>query len=447
MKQHFFLIIGLYLLLPLLPVYLFLQAAGSDIPFHLVISRIAGIYAFVWYSLQFILASRLRPVEWAASQDKRLTLHMLLATGLLVIVLIHTGFGDEKHASRIQAGFGGTADTVFLYATLFSALFFTNYFIRFLPFLIPFRDKLTSLLSLTHEKCRLLHYAMPAGLLLVIVHILLLPGNDLAVFKICMVLIAGTGLAAFSIHRFLIPRLILNHPWKVAEVIQESSSVTTLAFDPPAGKRFRHAAGQFCYICPLDDQFPRQFHPFTISSNPQAPRPTVTVKHVGDFTSLLKKIKPGTPVGIDGPYGKFTCRKTSPGSELVFIAGGIGITPMLSMLRDLSQEDPIRKAFLIWNVRDPKDLICREEVEAQSRQVKNFIFEPVISGLGQWGGRKGRINEKLLRELLQIHGFRTKDKSTIFFICGPPAMISTTVSALKTMGISGRQIHTERFAF
>ena len=165
----------------------------------------------------------------------------------------------KKAANELQAGFGGTADTVFLYAILFSSLFFSNYFIRFVPYLIPYRDKISSRLHLTYERCQILHYAMPIGMLIAIFHIILLPGDDLTTFKICMTTISCIGLAIFFIHKFYIPRSAHKDPWNVNSVIEESETITTLSFELPKGKQFKHVAGQFCYIRPIDETIPDQF--------------------------------------------------------------------------------------------------------------------------------------------------------------------------------------------
>lgn len=448
-KIIFFLFLS-HLLLPALPAYLFIQGAENHVSIYIIISRVAGIYAFVWYSMQFTLTTRIRLLERIYALDKRIILHMIFSLCTLAVVLIHTTFGNERAASELQAGFGGTADTVFLYAVLFSSLFFSNYFIRFVPYLIPYRDKISSRLRLTYERCQILHYAMPIGMLIVIFHIILLPGNNLIAFKICMTTISCIGLSVFFIHKFYIPKSAYKDPWNVNGIIEESETITTLSFEHSKGKQLKHSAGQFCYIRPIDETIPDQFHPFTISSGSRDNHPSITFKNVGDFTAQLKNIRTGVPVAIIGPYGQLSYSHVPSRHALVFIAGGIGITPMLSMLKDISEDDPDRKILLIWNVRFTSDFIRYEEIKSMGQQMRNFIFEPIVSGENQWEGRKGRISEALLTELFKIHEFysiNTQYSKTAFFICGPPLMTTTVCIALKKIGVKKVQIHTERFAF
>ncbi len=449
--SEFLLIFFLYLMLPLIPISFFLQALDKNMTLFILVSRIAGIYAFVWYALQFLVTSRSRMLEWFVAQDRRMILHMLSAIGLLMIVVVHTSFGNEKHASEIQAAAGGTADTIFLWATLFSGLFFSNYFIRFLPVLIPYRDKISTIFKLTHERCLLFHYVMPAGMAILVFHILLLPGKDLALFKSSMVMIACSALLFFLYHKMVVPKIMQRHPWKVSKVVQESDSIVTLYFDPPPGKALKHHAGQFCYIRLLNSSLSAQSHPFTISSGPEDERISITVKELGDFTARLKQITARDLVCIDGAYGKFSYTQVPLHHSLVFIAGGIGITPIFSMLKDISIKDPKRKVILIWGARRETDLIRLAEIRKLSKQMQNFIFEPVLSRSRQWKGQKGHIDKTLLIEVLKNHrcdmDLFNRSSGCEFFICGPAPMTSAVLQVLKKNKISNQRIHTERFAF
>jgi len=447
----FFPLFSLYLLLPLIPIFLFLQALDYNLTPFILISRIAGIYAFVWYALQFVVTARNRLMEWFVPQDRRMMLHMLSAVGLLMIVVVHTSFGNDKYASEIQAAAGGTAETVFLWATIFSGLFFSNYYIRFIPVLIPYRDKISAVIKLTHERCLLFHYAMPAGMVILVFHILLIPGQGLTRFKTCMVTIACSALSFFLYHKMILPRIMQKHPWTVAEVIQESNSVVSLHFDPPNGRKFNHRAGQFCYLRLLNSELSDQSHPFTISSGPEDERICVTVKQLGDFTTRLNKVTAKDLVCIDGAYGKFSYTRVPSHHCLVFIAGGIGITPMLSMLKNLSIKDPKRKVILIWGARRETDLIRLNEIRKLSHQMDNFIFEPVLSRAPQWKGAKGHIDKTILLNVLNNHRCNMELSNPFseydFFICGPPQMANAVLQILKENKISNHRLHIERFAF
>ncbi len=444
-------IFSLYLLLPLLPISIFLNSFEDNLTSFILISRIAGIYAFVWYALQFGVTARNGLMEWFAAQDKRMTLHMFSGVGLLMITLVHTSFGNDKYDSEIQAAAGGTADFIFLWATLFSGLFFTNYFIRFIPVLIPYRNKISSAVKLTHERCLFFHYAMPAGMIILIFHIFLIPGQGLAIFKICMITIALSALSFFLYHKIISPRMMQKHPWTVAKVIQESDSVVSLYIDPPRGRKLKHHAGQFCYLSLLNSEVSGQSHPFTISSGPEDERIRIMVKQLGDFTTRLNRVATSDLVCIDGAYGDFTYTRVPSHHCLVFIAGGIGITPMISMLKDLSVKDPKRNVILIWGARRETDLILLEEIRRVSDQMENFIFEPVLSREPNWKGQKGHIDNSILLNTLNTHTgtmeFSNHSREYDFFICGPVPMANSVLHMIKENRISNDRIHIERFAF
>ena len=279
-----------YLLIPVLPVFFYLQTTINDHSILIIISRVAGIYTFVWYSLQFVITARLKALERISGQDRLLILHMMAAVGALIFTAVHTSFGDDDRADALQKWFGGAGDNVFLYSVIFSAVFFSNYFIRLVPRLISYRNILAKKIGITYEKCIWAHHLMPVGMCFALVHVLLLPGADLIPFKVTMATIAGIGLVAYGWHKCIIPWLIRRSPWKISQVIQKSDLITSLVLESTNGKKLRHHPGQFCYICPLNDGLPKQKHPFTISSAPEDSNPHITFKSLGDFTEKLKTI-------------------------------------------------------------------------------------------------------------------------------------------------------------
>ena len=113
------------------------------------------------------------------------------------------------------------------------------------------------------------------------------------------------------------------------------------------------------------------------------------------------------------------------------------------MLLDLRQRTPFREVVLIWNVKKRGDLVRMEEVEGLLQDMPNLAVEPVLSRDPDCDGRKGRIDARLLREVLGEN--QEKQITTDFLICGPPAMISSCEAFLRDLGVSPARIHTERF--
>lgn len=104
---------------------------------------------------------------------------------------------------------------------------------------------------------------------------------------------------------------------------------------------------------------------------------------------------------MEDAYGRFSYRYVPKGNDLVFIAGGFGVTPMLSMLRQLSKTEPHRNVALFWGAKDKANLICLRELEQISQIMENFIFVPALSRAVDSNYRNGHIDETLLKDVLR----------------------------------------------
>lgn len=120
--------------------------------------------------------------------------------------------------------------------------------------------------------------------------------------------------------------------YRVTEVIREGAGMTTLRLEPAGAKVFDYMPGQFAYFRFHDPALTEESHPFTLSSSPKETL-AVTIKDLGDWSSRVQEIRPGSLAELDGPYGRFS-PLLYPERPSVFIAGGVGITPMMSILHD-----------------------------------------------------------------------------------------------------------------
>ena len=272
--------------------------------------------------------------------------------------------------------------------------------------------------------------------------------GDLAAWPVRAVWIAMAACAAGAyvyhrwFHRFY-HRKILH---RVSRIKQESQDVWTLSFVPvsPGGGR-THVPGQFHYITLLSPDVPREEHPFSISSSPAAVDGVAsTIKIAGDFTALIPKIKPGDLAYLRGPFGRFSYLVGAPKRPLVLIAGGVGITPLMSMLRHLRDTRANRSALLVFVNRSEKDIIFPRELAAMESldrpqvQVVHVLSRP-SSG---WQGRRGRLDRAMLIELL---GGKVVEKD--FYVCGPPAMADATLSIWREIGVPRSSIYSEQFSY
>ncbi|MGP3910551.1 ferredoxin reductase family protein [Nonomuraea sp. 10N515B] len=242
--------------------------------------------------------------------------------------------------------------------------------------------------------------------------------------------------------RLVRPLRRLRRPWEVESVTAGRGATTTITLRPIGHEGFRFEPGQFGWITVGRSPFALTQHPFSFSSSAEADgRVQMSIKAIGDFTNSVAGLRPGTRAYVDGPHGVFTPdRNEGPG--FVLIAGGIGIGPMMSMLRTFADRDDQRPCQLFYAGRTLEDTPFLEEIQ-QLRQRLNLTLVHVLEDPPQgWTGERGRIDQALLHRHLPERYARMQ-----FFICGPPPMLDAMESTLAELGVPAAHIHTERFVF
>jgi predicted ferric reductase len=215
--------------------------------------------------------------------------------------------------------------------------------------------------------------------------------------------------------------------------------VTEIVMEP-RDRPLRYEPGQFLFVNSRErfsEQFPpflrNQFHPFSITSAPDEPRLRITVKAVGDYTRALRSLEPGAVAVVEGLYGSFSSRRL-PNERQIWIAGGIGVTPFLSMARSLNGREGLAIDFHYCVEHEPEAHFL-DEIRSIARERDDFrvVLVPRDSEGFLSAERLAAENEDLA--------------SADVLICGPPAMIESLRSQLKARGLPGSQIHAEEFSF
>lgn len=233
----------------------------------------------------------------------------------------------------------------------------------------------------------------------------------------------------------------------VREVRRENATVSTLVLEPrrTAGgnvESWAFSPGQFAWIR-LDRSVTAEEHPFTIASSAHDETTQFTIRHAGDFTRAVRQLPPGSPVWVDGPHGAFT-GDHSTGSGLVLLAGGVGLTPMMSMIRTAAHRGDPRAYRLIVVASAPTDLLFRDELAELRHHIDLDVTEVLRRPVDGWQGPTGGITVDLLSMVL-----RTVEQpdDLDFFICGPPAMVDDAMEVLDDLGVVSDRVHTEQFDF
>lgn len=216
---------------------------------------------------------------------------------------------------------------------------------------------------------------------------------------------------------------------------------TCLALTPVSGRNFYYQPGQFGFFRFESSRISGEEHPFTLASTPTRPEALeLVVRQSGDWTRTISRLEPGARCRIDGPYGLFSHLRCPENAELVMIAGGIGITPMLSMIRYMADTGDLRKVTLIWSNRTREHAFFQDEFERLEKQWKKLRVIRLYTRDSGAGVQSGRLDGPGLGGLLS-----EASPSSFVFLCGPPEMIRDTQKRLRDLGFPTRRIFTERF--
>jgi len=247
------------------------------------------------------------------------------------------------------------------------------------------------------------------------------------------------GLLAYV--RIVKPWLELKRPYRVEQVTQERGNAWTLALRPDGHKGITFGPGQFAWLTIWDSPFLDKEHPFSFSSSAARPeRLEFTIKELGDFTARIKDVKPGQAVYLDGPHGAFSIDRHPDAPGYVFITGGVGITPVMSMLRTLADRGDRRPLLLIYANKTWETVTFREEIETLRERLNLRVVHVLEKAPEGWKQEKGFVNADILKRHLP------QDKSHHeHFICGPEPMMNAVEKTLNQLGVPFARFHSERF--
>ena len=203
--------------------------------------------------------------------------------------------------------------------------------------------------------------------------------------------------------------------------------------------------GQFVWFTAWKTPFSDTEHPFSLSSS--AVRKDfleMSIKNVGPFTSKIKSLKSGDKVFIDGPYGSFNIGHYHQTKNFVFIPGGIGITPIMSMLRSMADWDDQRPVKLFYCNQTWDAVTFREEIQELSKRLNLEVIYIIERPPEGWKGESGFLNASILKKYLPAE-WAIND--TQIFLCGPTHMMSAVEKALQVIGFEESAVHSERYAF
>ncbi len=227
---------------------------------------------------------------------------------------------------------------------------------------------------------------------------------------------------------------------------QVADGTMAFFFERPAGFSFK--AGQsidLALLDPPETDAEGNVRAFSIASAPHDAGYLIIATRMRDsaFKRVLRDAPLGTEVNIQGPFGSFTLHN-NVSKPAVFLAGGIGITPALSILRQAAHEQRPHQLYLFYSNRRMEDAAFLDELQRLEKENANFHFVPTFTGLPcpnvKWNGAVGFITEEMLKtQLPQLHG-------PIYYVVGPPTMVSAMQDLLQKAGVDSDDVRTEEFS-
>lgn len=420
------------LFLSLLPVAIWSEILPlSDRFFDLSVAmtslgQITGLVGMAMFSISLILGARLKILDrYFSGLDKVYQNHHTIGAVSFSLLLFHPLFLVFKYTQF------SLRDAALFF--LPSADWARNYGIVSLFFMIALMAA-TFYIQLKYQTWKSFHRYMVIVFMFAVLHTVNAT-SDISrddILRYYILGLAFLGLAAGIWRAFLHKYHNRNFEYEVKKVTVAGEGITEIEMAPKSDA-MNFEAGQFIFISFKSEKISPEVHPFSIASAPGGENLKISVKGFGDYTNEIKNLKAGDKVSIEGPYGGFSYKK-APSKNQIWIAGGIGITPFLSMAGDLKAGDGY-KVDLYYAVNKPEEAIYLNDLSGISSININFKV------IAWYSKQQDFLNSKIVSEISK--GVQDKD----IFLCGPPVFTKSLNEQFGKMGIKEERIHWENFNF
>jgi len=236
---------------------------------------------------------------------------------------------------------------------------------------------------------------------------------------------------------------------KIVQIVRENNDIASVYLEKPNGSFDARRAGQYMTVKILKEEGWSEPHPFTISCAPEDKLLRMTVKREGAFTTALHMMPSGTELKCMGPLGVF-CRDVDEKPSIVLIAGGVGITPFLSVIGHYKNIGVGNKVKLFWVNKSAGDIIFADDMKKMTRSLNLKIIHNLSRE-----ENSGRFFDPGYSNVLYEDGRLTADilkkyeisKTDAFYLCGPPPMMESALRDLEAVGIQPEAVQKEKFSW
>jgi len=397
------------------------------------VGRITGLLAAYLALVQVLLLARLPVLERGVGLDRLSVWHRWNGHVCIDLVVAHVVFTVWGYSLMDKFTLGKELSTMLgggVYPGMITATIGTAMLLGVVATSVVIVRR-----RLSYEWWFAVHLLAYAGIALSWFHEIP-TGNELVLDHAAADYWRGLYLATIAIlvaFRLVLPLVqFARYRLRVAEVIDEGPGVVSLRIVGRHLDSLRAEPGQFLLWRFLDRRRIWSAHPFSLSAAPDGRSLRITVKALGDHSARLADVRPGTRVLAEGPFGLFTESARRRRDKVLLIAGGIGITPIRSMLENMRGDIAV-----VYRALADGDLIFRLELDRLADR-RGLVVHYVVGD--HRGAGAQLLSPAHLGELVPDAAERD------VFLCGPPAMTAAIGRSLRHAGVPRRHLHIERFA-
>lgn len=378
--------------------------------FHRIFGEVLSSWVVTVFAANFLMATRARWIEKIfGGLDKMYLIHRRAAVIATLLIIAHFIF-VPRDLTAFTPGkpLGFYAFILIIIGVIISAA----------P---PLKKKIP------YHRWLNMHKLMGVFYVMAVIHGAMVNSliKDLPFTRIYVFGMALIGVSAWFYRAFLYKLFNKELSYEVTSVKDLGHKITEINLQS-SGNALRFKAGQFAFFT-FPSLSKTEQHPYTISSHPLSNELRLTIKNLGDYTNKISSLKKGDVANIEGPFGLFSS-VYSKEKEQVWIAGGIGITPFLSLSKDIY----MNSVKLYWCVKNKDEAVYLKELTETSSNNPNFDF--VI-----WSSDDNGF--------LTIDKLGEKLKDKAYLICGPETLKQNIIKQLTIKGIRRDSIYDEEFSF
>ncbi len=443
-------LVALYILSPMVVVAAYFHQNWYSFFHSWSLATFAGIFAFCYFLNQFITGPRFKVLDRTYGYERVIAFHRIMATVALMFAIAHSRLRHGQ-PEDLQVMLGEIALMLFVLLSVLAVVLLTS-----APGHVPpirwVRNFLQRRLRIGYQHFRGIHNITAVAMLLALLHVLLAASTQENWLRTGLMSAWFAGaMGAYLWRKFIYPLWLGRRPFVIRKIDTLAPRVVTLHLhrDPASIRRqprrsYADHPGTYCFIKVLTGAARGDEHPFTLCKCGESDI-AVTIKDSGDWSKRIQtQAAVGDAVRVDGPYGHFSHTFLSGQARertLVFIGGGIGVTPFMAMLDGLAAEKSKRKIIFIWKTRADEKHILDAYLPGWQAGLANLEVHVAVSQAPSNTGQRepaGKLLEYAAPDIL---------RAGEIYICGPTKMQRTLRADLQGMGVPRQQLHYEDFGF